>query len=282
MIKRNLLSIIILNHNTKDILYDCLNSLQKLRSETPFEVIVSDNASTDGSVEMVKNKFKWVRLISGPNISFSNGNNRARKIVKGQFVLLLNSDTIVQKNTLKTCVSYLQQNDDVGALTCKLVLPNGSLDKDARRRFPTPWVSFKRLFLMNGKEYWYDDVPANSTHEVDAIEGAFFMTRKKILDKVGWLDEKYIFDGEDLDLSFQIKKLGYKIMYLGHVSITHIKKASRAKLTDIQIKRKMEGINSMETFYRKNLWNKYPLFFNWFVLLGIKLLKVIRYLKAKI
>lgn len=282
MITKNFLSIIILNYNTKDILYDCLKSLQKIRKETPFEVIVSDNSSTDGSPDMVKNEFRWVKLISGPNISFSNGNNRAQKIVKGEFVLLLNSDTVVHKETLKACVGYLKKNKEVGALSCKLVLPDGNLDKDARRRFPTPWVSFKRLFLMNGKAYWYEDIPANSTHEVDAIEGAFFMTRKKILDKVGWLDEKYVFDGEDLDLSFQIKKLGYKIMYLGNVSITHIKKASRSKLTDIQIRRKMEGINSMETFYRKNLWNKYPLFFNWFVLLGINFLKVIRYIKAKL
>lgn len=276
------LSIIILNYNTQELLFNCLTSIEKCMNEVPLEVVVSDNSSTDGSPEMVKEKFPWVKLISGPNVSFSNGNNRAKNIVKGDFILLLNSDTLVHKNTLKKVVEYLQDHEDVGALTCKLILADGSLDKDARRRFPTPWVSFNRLFLGRGKVYWYGDISPDVTHEADAIEGAFFLTRKKILDKVGWLDEKFIFDGEDLDLSYQIKKAGYKVVYFPEVSITHFKKASRAKLSDIQIKRKMEGVNSMEYFYRKNLWKKYPLMLNYFVLLGIRILKLTRFLKAKL
>lgn len=278
--KKVKLSIVILNHNTKDILVDCLKSIEKVKDELSFEVIVSDNASTDGSPEEIRRSFKWVKLIEGPNISFSNSNNRARKYINGKYVLLLNSDTLVHKNTLKKCVEYFESHDNVGALTCKLVLPDGSLDKDARRRFPTPWISFKRLFLKNGKEYWYEDISPNKTHEVDAIEGAFFLTKKEILDKVNWLDEKFVFDGEDLDLSFQIKKVGYKIIYYPEVSITHIKKASKNNFSGIA--RKMQGINSMEYFYRKNLWNSYPTLFNYFVLLGIRFLKLIRYIQAKL
>lgn len=278
--KKTTLSIIVLNHNTKDITINCLKSIERVKKEVDLEVILSDNASTDGSVEAVKNKFSWVKIIEGPNISFSNGNNRARKIVQGKYILLLNSDTLVHKGTLKKCVEYFEKNEHIGALTCKLVLPDGSLDKDARRRFPTPWMSFNRLFLKNGKEYWYEDISPDLTHEVDAIQGAFFLTSKKILDKVGWLDEKYIFDGEDLDLSFQIKKLGYKIIYYPEASITHLKKASRNKLTDAQLMRKMQGINSMEYFYRKNMWNNYSLLLNYFVLLGIKFLKLLRFIQA--
>jgi GT2 family glycosyltransferase len=276
------LSIIILTHNTKEMTLDCLESINKVKSELDLEVIISDNNSTDGSVDAIKKSYKWVKITEGPNLSFSNGNNRAKKLVKGKYVLLLNSDTIVHKNTLKKCVSYFETHDNIGALTCKLVLPDGSLDKDARRRFPTPWISFNRLILKNGKKYWYEDVPADKTHEVDAIQGAFFLTTKQVLDKVGWLDEKFVFDGEDLDLSFQIRKLGLKIMYYPEVSITHLKKATRNKLTDIQIERKMQGVNSMERFYRKNLWSNYPLLLNLIVLLGIKLLKVLRYVKLKI
>jgi GT2 family glycosyltransferase len=280
--KKVKLSIIILNHNTKGILSNCLKSLENVKSELPFEVIVSDNASTDGSPQMIAKKFKWVKLIEGPNISFSNGNNRARKIVKGEYVLILNSDTLIHKGALKKTVEYLDDNPEVGAITCKLVLENGELDMDARRRFPTPWVSFYRLFFGYGKKYWYSDISPDQIHEVDTIQGAFFMSPKKVLDEVDWLDEKYIFDGEDLDLSFQIKKAGYKIIYFGEASITHLKKATRNKLTDMQIKRKMEGINSMERFYRKNLWSDYPLLFNYFVLLGIKFLKLIRFIKTKL
>lgn len=276
------LTIIILSYNTKEILLNCLKSLEKVKNEVPYEVIVSDNASNDGSPEMVSKLFPEVKLITGPNVSFSNGNNRARDMVNGEYVLFLNSDTLVHKYTLKKTIEYYDSNNDIGALTCKLILANGNLDKDARRRFPTPCISFNRLFLKNGKKYWYLDVPENQIHEVDAIQGAFFLTRKEILDKIGWFDEKFVFDGEDLDLCFQIKKMGYKIIYFGEASIIHLKKATKNKISDINLKRKMEGVNSMEYFYRKNLWDKYPLIFNYFVLLGIKFLKLIRYIQAQI
>lgn len=281
------LSIIILNYNTKELLSDCLRSLEKVKSELSFEVIVSDNDSTDGSLEMVMKDYPWVRTTKGPNISFSSGNNRAKGMVKGSYVLLLNSDTIVKPMALSESVNYMEEHADVGALTCKLVLKDGSLDKDVRRRFPTPWISFKRLFLKNGREYWYEDIDENKIHEVKAIQGAFFLTKKDILDRVGWLDEKYLFDGEDLDLSYQIRKAGYKIVYYPKVSIIHLKGASKGKIKDVgrsvdkklRIKKKMEGVDSMEYFYRKNLWSEYPIFFNWFVLLGIKFLKMLRYLQ---
>jgi len=287
--KKVKLSIIILNYNTRELLENCLNSIKACMDEVGLEVIVSDNSSTDGSPEMVKNKFPWVKLVEGPNISFSNGNNRARNIVKGEFVLLLNSDTLLHKNTLAKTVEYLEKNKDVGVVTCKLILVNGKLDKDARRRFPTPWISFKRLFLKNAKEYWYEDISEDKSHEVDSVEGAFLLTRKSILDKVNWLDENYLFDGEDIDLCFRIKKLGYKIVYFPAVSITHLKGASKGKINEIRkslspalvLKRRMDGVNSMEYFYRKNLWSSYPLVFDYFVLIGIKLLKVTRYLQVK-
>lgn len=276
------LSVIILNHNTKSLLSDCLESIQKYRDEVPMEVIVSDNGSTDGTPDMVRKNFPWVKIIEGPNISFSNGNNRARKIVKGDYILFLNSDTLVHKNSFDKTINYIEKHKDVGALTCKILLKDGQLDKDARRRFPTPWISFNRLFLYNGKKYWYEDMPSDKTHEVDAIQGAFFLSSKKVLDQVGWFDEAYLFDGEDLDLCFQIKKAGYKIVYYPDASITHLKKGTKQKIRDIKLNRKMQGINSMEYFYKKNLWNNYSLFFSYFVILGIKIIKIIRFIKVKL
>lgn len=284
------LTIIILNHNTKQLTLDCLDSLEKCKNEIPFEVIVSDNGSTDGSIDAIMERHRWAKIIKGPNISFSNGNNRARKYTNGEYVLLLNSDTIVFKNTLKKCVEYIEKHKDVGALTCKLVLEDGTLDKDVRRRFPTPWLSFQRLFLGNGKLYWYDDFEENKIHEVETIQGAFFLTKKSILDEVGWLDEGFIFDGEDLDLSFQIHKRGYKIIYYPEVKTLHLKGATKGKIKEtsknvdlnLKLNRVMQGVNSMEYFYRKNLWSRYPVIFNLFVLLGIKILKLIRLVKFKI
>lgn len=280
--KKPVLSIIVLNYNTKDVTLNCLNSINKVKNELPCEVIVSDNSSTDGSVEAIKKNFKWVKIVEGPNISYSNGNNRARKIVTGEYILFLNSDTLVHKNTLKKTVEYMERHKDVGALTCKLVLKDGTLDKDARRRFPTPWVSFKRLFLNDGHEYWYLDKSPDVIHEVDALQGAFFLSRKDLIDKVGWWDEKFIFDGEDLDLSYKIRKLGLKIIYYPEVYITHLKKVTKNKVNEINQIPKMEGINSMEYFYRKNLWSNYSLLFNYFVIVGINLLKVIRFLQIKL
>jgi hypothetical protein len=287
--KKPELSVIILNYNTKDLLFNCLDSLKKHANGVSLEVIVSDNGSTDGSIEMVSNKFPSVKCLVGPNTSFANGNNRARGVARGEFILFLNSDTVVKENTLAETTAFFKSHKDVGVVTCKLVLPNGKLDKDARRRFPTPWISFKRFFLGNAREYWYESVDENKILEVDSVEGAFLLTRKNILDKVDWFDENYLFDGEDLDICFRIKKLGYKIIYFPEVSITHFKGATKGKVSEFKskvppeliLKRRMEGVNSMEYFYKKNLWNSYPILFNYFVLSGIKLLKLARYLQVK-
>lgn len=282
------LSVIILNYNTKELLNDCLKSIQKNMDEVTMEVIVSDNSSTDGSQEMVKKKFPWVKFVEGPNSGFSAGNNRARPLVSGKMVLFLNPDTIVYKNTFAKTVKYLEEHKDVGAVTCKLILKDGSLDKDVRRKFPTPWVSFNKLILGRDKEYYYEDIPDTVTHEVEAIQGAFFLSWKKILDEVGWFDPEYYFDGEDVDLCYQIHKKGYKLVYYPDVYITHLKgvtkgkvKEWRHKLTDNQRKKlRLAGVASMERFFRKNLWNNYPLLFDYFVILGINIFKVIRYVKV--
>jgi len=282
------LSVIILNYNTKELLSDCLNSVKKYMDEVPMEVIVSDNSSTDGSPEVIKKNFPWVKYVEGPNEGFSKGNNRAKSLVQGEMVLFLNPDTVVHKDVFAKTVRYLEEHPKVGAVTCKLVLANGEMDKDIRRRFPTPWVSFQKLVLGRSRYYYYEDIPESSTHEVEAIQGAFFLTYKKLLDKVGWFDERYFFDGEDVDLCFQINKAGYTLVYYPDVYITHLKgvtkgkvKKWRHKLTDAQRKKlRLAGVHSMELFYRKNLWKKYPLLFNYFVILGINLFKVIRYVRV--
>lgn len=282
------LSVIILNYNTKELLEDCLQSVKDHMSEVSMEVIVSDNSSTDGSPAMIRKKFPWVKLIEGPNEGFSKGNNRAKPYTLGDMVLFLNPDTIVHEGVFAKTVRYLSEHPKVGAVTCKLILPDGSMDKDVRRRFPTPRISFNKLVLGKTREYYYEDIPESSTHEVEAIQGAFFLTYKKLLDKVGWFDERYFFDGEDVDLCYQISRAGYKLVYYPDVYITHLKgvtkgkvKKWRHKVTDAQRKKlRLAGVASMELFYRKNLWNKYPLIFNYFVILGINLFKIVRYIRV--
>jgi hypothetical protein len=151
-------------------------------------------------------------------------------------------------------------------------------------------IDAKNKFSRLQPGVMYKDFDENTTHEVETIQGAFFLTRKNVLDKVNWLDEGFIFDGEDLDLSYQISKLGLKIIYYPDVKILHLKGATKGKIKETSVKvdpktklnRVMQGVNSMEYFYRKNLWNRYPTIFNYFVLIGIKFLKFIRFLKFKI
>lgn len=289
------LSIIILSFNTKNLLKDCLVSIAKVRSEVNFEVIVPDNGSVDGSPQMVEKEFPWVKKVIkiGNNVGFARGNNKAKSYVFGEYVLFLNSDTIVPKSTLKESVAYLDEHKDVGAMTCKIVLPDRTLDKDSRRTFITPWIGITHLYLKLDRvfpkskvfgRYWYGYIPADVTHEVDALQGAFFLVRKKILDDVGWFDEDYFLDGEDIDLSWKIKNAGWKIMYYPKIYIIHIKGAAKGKNKKIKyvsfkekLKYRMAGVNSMEVFYKKRLWKKYPLFLNILVILGIKLLKGMRF-----
>ncbi len=293
------LSIVILSYNTRFLLRKCLLSLKKVRNELDFEVIVCDNASVDGSYEMVVKDFPWVKVVKNKkNLGFAKGNNRAKNLVRGEYILFLNSDTLVLKNTLKKVVEYMDKNKDVGALTCKILLPDGSLDKDARRSFITPWVGLTHLILGLDRifpksilfaTYWYGYISEEKEHEVDVLQGAFLLTKKKILDDVGWFDEEYFLDGEDIDLCWKIKNKGWKIIYYPRVSIVHFKGASKGKFKEIKsvplserIKFRMAGVDSMEIFYKKRLWKSYPLVLNFLVLLGIKLIKIKRFLTTLI
>jgi O-antigen biosynthesis protein len=279
------LSIIILNFNTTELTRNCLLSLDKVKKELNFEIIVVDNGSTDGSVEELRKNKKIILVENSENLGFAGGNNSARKIVKGEYVLFLNSDTEVYANTLKETVNYLETHKDVGALTCKTVLPSGKLDKDARRSFPTPWVAFThfsgldKLFPKSKlfSRYWYGYRSSEEIQEIEALQGAFFLTRKKILDKIDWFSEDYFLDGEDIDLSWKIDKLGEKIIYYPNVSILHVKKASKKKRSMRSV---MAGMNSMEIFYKKHLWKNYPLILNLIVVGGIYVMKGLRFAKA--
>ena len=299
------LSIIVLSYNTEKLLKDCLASLASLREEIKFEVIVPDNGSTDSSVAMVKRDFPWVKVVENKaNLGFARGNNSARKFCHGDYILFLNSDTVVPKNTLKETIQYLKDNHDVGALSCKLVLANGGLDKDARRSFPTPWVSLTHLILKLDKffpkspvfaKYWYGYVSPEIIQSVDVIQGAYFLAPKKVLDSVNWFSEEYFLDGEDVDLCWKIHKKGLKIIYYPKVSILHLKGASKGKKlaagknTKSKIKKpalserlkfRMTGVNSMEIFYKKFMWREYPLPLNLLVILGIKMMKLLRFVKT--
>lgn len=232
------LSVIIVNYNVKAFLEQCLIAINSACGNLNVEIFVVDNASVDGSQAMVKKKFPEVHLIeNNTNVGFSAANNQALKLAHGKYVLILNPDTLIQEDTLFVLNKYLEEHQDVGAVGCKLLNPDGSFQIASRRSFPTPWVAFcrivglsrvfpkSRLFGKYNVTYLDPDVEA----EVDVLPGSLMMLRKSVLDEVGDFDEDYFMYGEDIDLSYRIKRAGWKMIYTPLTKVIHYKGESSKK-----------------------------------------------------
>ena len=214
------ISIIIPSWNTKDLLKNCLKSLGFL-----YEIIVVDNNSTDGTVKMIEKGFPNVLLIKNKkNVGFGAANNQGMRKAKGDYLLLLNSDTIVKNEAPLVMSQYLKKNSDVGVVGPKLLNEDGSLQPSAGP-FPNLKISFIMLFL----EHWLGDLVRSSfekTKEVDWVMGAAFMFKKEILNKVGFMDEGLFMYMDEVEWSFRIKKAGYKVVFNPQVEIIHLGGAS--------------------------------------------------------
>ncbi len=291
------LSIIIVNYNAGKYLQDCIASIQSstLRSHE-YEILVVDNNSQDTSRDYLKgiSSKKIIRcFFNTENQGFAKANNQAIKVANGKYILLLNPDTKVQKDTLKVLVDYLDSNTDVGIVTCKVSLPDGSIDDASHRGFPTPLRSFFQFTgiaaifssspFFNGYHLGYKDL--DQIHEIDSCVGAFMMIRKKVGDSIHWLDEEYFWYGEDLDFCYRVKKEGWKITYNPKTKITHYKgvtsgiKSHSKNISSATQQTKIDATNArfdvMKIFYRKHYQKKYPLFVKYAVLLAIELKRFI-------
>lgn len=270
------LSIIILNYNTKDLLLACLRSLEKTRSSSDrWEVIIVDNASTDGSVEVIKRKKekgKSLKIIQNEkNVGFAAGNNVGIKVARGRYMLLLNSDTEVETGAIQSMLSFMDARPSAGAATCKLILPDGSMDPACHRGFPTPWASFtymiglEKLFphsrVFGQYHQGYKDL--TKSHEIDSPSGAFFMIRREVIERVGLLDEDYFMYGEDLDWAYRIKQVGFQIWFYPDARVLHRKKQSGRAHGDPNLRKKTERYfnDTMSLFYQKHYAHSY----NWLV-----------------
>lgn len=235
IIQLMLLSVVILSFNVRNFLKKAIQSVYSTFGTKNLQIIVVDNASRDKSPEMVKKEFPKVMLIKNKtNAGFSAGNNLARKVTKGEIVLFLNPDTEVRGHAIQKCMKILKKNKKIGAITCKVLLPDGSIDYSCHRGLPTPWNSFcyfsglSKLFpkskLISGYESAYLDI--NESHYVDCISGTFLMIRKSLLDQINWWDPDYWWNGEDIEMCYRIKKSGFKIWYEASETIVHHKGSS--------------------------------------------------------
>jgi GT2 family glycosyltransferase len=263
------LSIIIVNYNTKDYLKKLLNSLKPALQGLSTEVFIVDNASSDGSRQMVKKDFSWVKLMALPkNVGFSKANNKALKKAKGDFLLLLNSDTKVFKNTFLKAVKFMKTKPKCGLMTVRVELADGNIDPASHRGLPAPWPALtyfsglEKLFPKSKLFSQYHQGWKNLTesHQIDSPSGCFFLIRKKTFKKVGFLDERFFMYGEDLDYSLRMKQAGWQIWYYPGTKIIHYKKRSgRANKNKAeQIKATSHFFDTMNLFYQKHFIKNYP------------------------
>jgi len=287
------LSIIIVSYNTKDFLKGCLTSiLSSIEGKLSYEIIVVDNASTDGSVESIK--YKNIKIIANKdNVGFSKANNQGIKISQSsKYILFLNPDTVMQDQTIEKMIKFMDANKDAGAATCKLVTLNGKIDDASHRGFPTPWNSFShfsglaKLFpkskLFSGYNLGWMDL--EKTHEIDALAGAFMLVRRKAGEEAKWWDEDYFFYGEDIDFCYELKQKGWKIYYVPTVFVTHykgvsggIKSVSKEITTASDATKKRAAkwrFAAMRIFYNKHYKQKYPWLVTKLVNVGISIKEI--------
>lgn len=232
------LSIVIVNYNVKHFLEQCLYAAFKAGSKVSSEIIVVDNDSVDGSCQMVEEKFPEVILIANKeNVGFSKANNQAIRIAKGEYILLLNPDTVVEENSFLKIVEFMDRTPDAGGLGVKMIDGKGRFLPESKRGLPTPEVAFWKMFgfsrlFPHSKRfgrYHLGYLDNDQVHEVEVLAGAFMLLRRETLDKVGLLDEDYFMYGEDIDLSYRITKGGYKNYYFPETTIIHYKGESTKK-----------------------------------------------------
>jgi O-antigen biosynthesis protein len=242
------LSIIIVSYNVKDFLRGAIASVRRSLTAGALEgeIIVVDNDSTDGSATMLRAEFPEVHLYAlNENLGFGRANNLALHSAKGEYLLLLNPDTIVGEETLRTMVDFMRAHPEAGLAGCKLLNGDGSFQLSCRRGFPTPWASFTKLFGLAGlfpssklfARYNLTYLPVDATYEVDALGGAFMMLSRQAYEATNAFDESFFMYGEDLDLCYRAKQAGFKIFYVHSTATVHFKGEStrRSALNEVKV-----------------------------------------------
>ncbi len=232
------LSVVIVNYNVTFFLEQCLRSVYKALNGIEGEVFVVDNHSVDNSVRMVREKFPQAKLIANAeNTGFSKANNQALALATGEYVLLLNPDTIVEEATFSTCIAFMDAHPEAGACGVRLIDGKGNYLPESKRGLPTPEVAFYKIFGLSSLfprskrfgKYHLGYLSKDETNEIEVLSGAFMFMRSSALNKAGFLDEAFFMYGEDIDLSYRIRQAGYSIYYHPETRIIHYRGESTKK-----------------------------------------------------
>ncbi|MBP6230847.1 MAG: glycosyltransferase family 2 protein [Paludibacteraceae bacterium] len=260
------LSIVIVNYKVPHLLVQCLDAVFKAVTTIEAEVFVVDNNSKDDSQTLVTQFFPTVTYIANnENVGFSKANNQAIKLAKGQYVLLLNPDTIILEDTLDIVCKVADNIPKFGALGIRMIDMNGNFLPESKRGIPTVWVAFCKLTFIHKlfpkstlfNAYYYPTLAENELGEVPILAGAFMLINKQQLGYESLLDEQFFMYGEDIDLSYRIKNLGYKNLYIPS-TILHYKGES-TKQGDMKYLKAF--YQSMLLFYKKHYAGAFPLWF---------------------
>ena len=278
------LSIVFLNYNTRDLTRQALNSVLAAAEGLTVEIFVVDNASVDGSADMVAEEFPQVKLIRNTaNVGFAAGNNVALRQVTGEYVLLINTDTIVRRDALRTMVEFLDAHPKAGACGCKILDPDGTLQLDSRRGFPTPLAAFCKMSGLSRffpkhpliAHYHMTYLDPEQTAEAEVLSGSCMMVRKAAMDQVGLLDEDYFMYGEDIDWCYRFHQAGWKIYYVPTTSIIHFRGESGRGVPLRILYRKSRA---MSIFVNKHMARRFRFFPLWLLQVGIALYGTFRLL----
>jgi GT2 family glycosyltransferase/lipopolysaccharide/colanic/teichoic acid biosynthesis glycosyltransferase len=268
-------SVIIVNYNVRDFLHNALTSIARALQGIASEVFVVDNASDDGSNEMVKKTFPSVHLIPNTtNTGFAAANNQALRLAQGRYLVLINPDTVVQEDTFRSLISFLDSRQNVGLAGCKILNPDGTLQLACRRSFPSPWVAFTKVSGLSSlfpSSRWFAKynltyLDPDQMHEVDAVSGSFMMLRREVYEKIGGLDETFFMYGEDLDWCYRAQQAGWKVFYVPVTSIIHYKGESTRRSSIDELR---EFYRAMKLFVRKH--HRGSLLTGFFIEAGIQL-----------
>lgn len=259
------LSIIILNFNVCYFLELCLQSVVAAIDNIDAEIIVVDNNSSDNSCKMVKQRFPNVVLIQNKeNTGFSKGNNIGVSRAKGEYLCILNPDTVVGEDTFKRVLKFAESKNDMGIAGCQLIDGSGNFLPESKRQIPTPKIAFEKL-MGKTKNYYTNALDKDETGKTDILVGAFMVMKREVYSQIQGFDEDYFMYGEDIDLSYKVLKAGYTNYYYGETAVIHYKGESTFK--DKIYTQRFYG--AMEIFYKKHF--KRSSFFNAIVRLGVKI-----------